>query len=160
MNLKAKIFKQLVKKLSFKDCGTGFLNYVWQYTDGVINDPNFVHDENYEISKFDTVNGLPLLIDTTLDKEKKQNNLEVIMENYESMLHDEQVGILNGILADVVLLKLKSNDNSLKITRGEIFKLKQQLQILPKLRKACNHYPEIKNKIVIQSKNLMIGILD
>ena len=79
--------------------------------------------------------------------------------DYELMTHDEQVAELNSILADVAILTLKNKDKSKRITIGEINRMKGQLALIPKLKKACNHYPEIKNAIVIKAKNLMLDII-
>lgn len=78
----------------------------------------------------------------------------------EKMLFDEQVSEMFQILSDVVMLQMKANDPSRRITKGEIFRLKDQLTLLPKLRKACNHYPVVKQKIFITAKNLLLNLID
>lgn len=65
MNLRKKIFDQLVGKLKMSGYFYNYFQYVWHYVSALIDSPEFVEETNFEISKYDMKSGNPLLIDTT-----------------------------------------------------------------------------------------------
>ena len=69
MTLKKKIFDQIVGKIKMSSYFSNYFTFCWHFAETLICSPGFENDEHFEISKFDTQNKIPLLIDTTEEEE-------------------------------------------------------------------------------------------
>ena len=73
--IRKQIFDAIVGKIkvsTYSPYGYNYFVYCWHYVDEIINDSDF-NGKYYEVSKLDTVNGIPIVIDIEwnfLHKEK------------------------------------------------------------------------------------------